>query len=50
MLAGYIDAKSGRKLAFALFVNNAGPIKQLEDVAQVFADEAAITNAIYGSN
>jgi D-alanyl-D-alanine carboxypeptidase/D-alanyl-D-alanine-endopeptidase (penicillin-binding protein 4) len=49
-LAGYIDAKSGRKLAFALFVNNAGPVKQLEDVAQVFADEATITNVIYGSN
>jgi D-alanyl-D-alanine carboxypeptidase/D-alanyl-D-alanine-endopeptidase (penicillin-binding protein 4) len=49
-LAGYIDAKSGRKLAFALFVNNAGPVKQLEDVAEVFADEATITNVIYGSN
>jgi len=49
-LAGYIDAKSGRKLAFALFVNNAGPVKQLDDVAEVFADEASITNVIYGSN
>ncbi len=50
VLAGYIDAKSGRKLAFALFVNDAGPIKQIADVAEVFDDEAAITNAIYGAN
>lgn len=24
-MAGYIDAKSGRRLAYALFVNSAGP-------------------------
>jgi D-alanyl-D-alanine carboxypeptidase/D-alanyl-D-alanine-endopeptidase (penicillin-binding protein 4) len=46
-LAGYIDSKSGRQLAFALFVNDAGPISRLEDVSDVFEDEAAIVNAIY---
>jgi PBP4 family serine-type D-alanyl-D-alanine carboxypeptidase len=50
VLAGYIDAKSGRKLAFALYVNNAGPIKSLDDVGAVFTDEARITNAIYLNN
>ena len=50
VLAGYIDAKSGRKLAFALFVNDAGPIKQISDVGDVFTDEGAITNAIYMNN
>ena len=37
-------------LAFALFVNDAGPLKELADVANVFTDEAAITNVIYESN
>jgi D-alanyl-D-alanine carboxypeptidase/D-alanyl-D-alanine-endopeptidase (penicillin-binding protein 4) len=46
-LAGYIDAKSGRRLAFALFLNDAGPIRQISDVSAVFEDEARITNAIY---
>lgn len=46
-LAGYIDAKSGRRLAFALFVNDAGPITAISDVTEVFDDQAAITNAIY---
>jgi PBP4 family serine-type D-alanyl-D-alanine carboxypeptidase len=47
VLAGYIDARSGRRLAFALYVNNAGPIKSIADVAGVFDDEAQIVNAIY---
>ena len=46
-LAGYIDAKSGRRLAFALFLNDAGPIQQISDVSDVFEDEARITSAIY---
>lgn len=48
-LAGYIDAKSGRHFAFALFVNDVGPIKGIADVARVIEDEAKITNAIYES-
>jgi D-alanyl-D-alanine carboxypeptidase len=50
VLAGYIDARSGRRLAFALYVNDAGPVKQIEDVAKVLEDEARIVNAIYVSN
>jgi D-alanyl-D-alanine carboxypeptidase len=50
VLAGYIDAKSGKRLAFALFVNNAGPLKDLADVSTVFEDEAEITNASYELN
>ena len=46
-LAGYIDAKSGRQLAFALLLNDAGPIEGIEDVLAVIEDEAAITSAIY---
>jgi D-alanyl-D-alanine carboxypeptidase/D-alanyl-D-alanine-endopeptidase (penicillin-binding protein 4) len=48
-LAGYVDARSGRQLAFALFLNDAGPIQSISDVTEVFDDEAAITNAIYES-
>jgi D-alanyl-D-alanine carboxypeptidase/D-alanyl-D-alanine-endopeptidase (penicillin-binding protein 4) len=48
-LAGYIEARSGRQLAFAVFLNDAGPIQSIADVAEVFEDEAAITNAIYES-
>jgi len=48
-LAGYIDARSGRQLAFAVFLNDAGPIQSIGDVTDVFEDEAAIANAIYES-
>lgn len=46
-LSGYVDTKSGRKLAFALFENDYGPIKSIQDVAKVFADQGAITNVLY---
>ncbi|HEU5432014.1 MAG TPA: D-alanyl-D-alanine carboxypeptidase/D-alanyl-D-alanine-endopeptidase [Thermomicrobiales bacterium] len=46
-LAGYIEAKSGRRLAFALFLNDAGPLQSIADVSAVFEDEAEIANAIY---
>ncbi|MBV9326246.1 MAG: D-alanyl-D-alanine carboxypeptidase [Chloroflexi bacterium] len=35
VLAGYIDAHTRRQLAFALFVNNYGPITSIDDVATV---------------
>lgn len=50
VLAGYIDAKSGRHLAFALYVNNVGPLESIADVGKVFEDQAQIVNAIYESN
>ncbi len=46
-LAGYIEARSGRQLAFALFLNDAGPLERVSDVSDVFEDQAVITNAIY---
>lgn len=48
-LAGYIDARDGRRLAFALFVNDAGPIENIADITAVFDDQAAIVNVIYES-
>lgn len=50
VLAGYIDTKAGKHFAFALYVNDAGPLKSIEDVGGVFDDEATITNAIYENN
>ena len=46
-MAGYIDAKSGRRLAYALFVNNAGPVAALADTLEVFDDEARILGIVY---
>lgn len=47
-LAGYIDARDGRRLAFALMVNDVGAIRDIEhDVTGVFGDEAVIVDAIY---
>ena len=47
-LAGYIHAANGHHLAFALMVNDAGEIDDIEgDVAGVFEDQARITNVIY---
>ncbi|MFM0171727.1 D-alanyl-D-alanine carboxypeptidase/D-alanyl-D-alanine-endopeptidase [Paraburkholderia sediminicola] len=46
-MAGYIDARSGRRLAYALFVNNAGPVAALTDTLDVFDDEAAILGIVY---
>jgi len=46
-LAGYIDAKSWRRLAYALFVNNVSPVKGLGDVVSVFQDEGRISAIIW---
>jgi D-alanyl-D-alanine carboxypeptidase/D-alanyl-D-alanine-endopeptidase (penicillin-binding protein 4) len=46
-LAGYIETQAGRRVAYALMVNNAGPLKQLIDVTEVFEDQAVISNAIF---
>jgi len=46
-MAGYIEAKSGRILAYALFVNNAGPVTELTDTLEVFDDEAMILGIVY---
>lgn len=49
-LAGYIETKSGRKVAYALMVNDAGPVVDLAtDVGGVFQDEGEISSIIYES-
>jgi PBP4 family serine-type D-alanyl-D-alanine carboxypeptidase len=46
-MAGYLTTKSGRRVAFALMVNDVGAITDIEsDVAAVFQDEARILDAI----
>jgi D-alanyl-D-alanine carboxypeptidase len=45
-LAGYIDAQSGRRLAFALTVNNVA-INGLDDVLAVFQDEGTISAMLW---
>lgn len=49
-IAGYLDTRHGHRLAFAICLNHYGPIAGLDDVAQVFTDEAAIANALYESD
>ena len=46
-LAGYIDAKSGRRLAFVLTVNDAGVISSIDDVLPVFQDEGTISAMLW---
>lgn len=50
VFAGYIDAQSGKRLAFALFVNDAGAITDLSDVLAVITDEADISTIIQQMN
>ena len=50
VLAGYIHARSGRHLAYALFVNDAGAITDIADVINVIEDEGAISTIIQQSN
>lgn len=46
-LAGYITAKSGRRLAFALIANDIGPIQAVEEVLPVFQDEGKVAAMIW---
>jgi PBP4 family serine-type D-alanyl-D-alanine carboxypeptidase len=54
VLAGYIEARSGRKLAYALYVNDAGealdPAGDLTPVLHVIEDEAEISTIVQQSN
>lgn len=50
VLAGYIDAHSGRRLAYALYVNNAGEFTSISDVIGVIQDEEQISTIIYQRN
>jgi D-alanyl-D-alanine carboxypeptidase/D-alanyl-D-alanine-endopeptidase (penicillin-binding protein 4) len=47
-LAGYIETRSGRLVAYALMVNDAGALEDFEaDISGVIADEARISSVIY---
>ncbi|MEZ2311878.1 hypothetical protein AB6809_35310 [Paraburkholderia sp. RCC_158] len=46
-MAGYINAKSGRQLAYALFVNHDGPASSAAAALDVFNDEADILGIVY---
>ncbi|RAR57181.1 D-alanyl-D-alanine carboxypeptidase/D-alanyl-D-alanine-endopeptidase (penicillin-binding protein 4) [Paraburkholderia unamae] len=45
-LAGYIDTKSGHRLAFVVTVNNV-PMSSLDDVISVFQDEGTISAQLW---
>ena len=48
VFAGYMDAKSGERLAYVVYVNNVTPIESIGDVITVFADEGVISALLYG--
>lgn len=48
-LGGYIDAKSGKRLIFAVFVNNA-KLEGVEDILEINNDLGEIATAIYELN
>ena len=50
VLAGYLHARSGRDLAFAVYVNDAGEIADIADVIGVIQDEGAISTVIQQLN
>jgi PBP4 family serine-type D-alanyl-D-alanine carboxypeptidase len=50
VLAGYINARSGRHLAYALYVNDAGEISGISDVIDVIQDEGEISTLIQQLN
>ena len=43
-----IDAVSGRRLAYVVYVNNVKPIESIADVIGVFADEGVISALLFG--
>lgn len=46
-LAGYIQAKSGRRLAFALIVNEIGAVTSLDEVFQTSQDQGTIAAILW---
>ena len=48
--AGYIDAKNGRRLMYALFVNNVKATNPINDVVRIFQDEWVISAIIWKEN
>lgn len=50
VFAGYIHARSGKRLAYALYLNDGGEVSGIADVLGVIEDEAAISAIIQQSN
>jgi D-alanyl-D-alanine carboxypeptidase len=48
--AGYIDAKSGKRLMYALYVNNVQATNPIDDVVRIFQDEGTISAIIWKEN
>jgi D-alanyl-D-alanine carboxypeptidase len=45
-LAGYVNTKGGKRLAFSLVVNNV-PISNIDGVVQAFQDQASIAAMLW---
>jgi len=48
--AGYIDSKSGRRLAYVVMVNNVGAINDVSEILRVFNDQGEISALIFKEN
>jgi D-alanyl-D-alanine carboxypeptidase/D-alanyl-D-alanine-endopeptidase (penicillin-binding protein 4) len=48
-LAGYIDAASGRRLAYVLYANDISPIRSIQDIVRVIADQGEISALVQQS-
>jgi D-alanyl-D-alanine carboxypeptidase len=48
--AGYIDSKSGRRLAYVVMVNNVGIITDINDILRVFNDQGEVSALIFKEN
>lgn len=48
VFAGYLDARSGDRLAYVVYVNNVAPIESIADVIGVFSDEGVISALLQG--
>ena len=43
-----MDAVSGKRLAYVVYVNNVKPIESIGDVIDVFGDEGVISALLFG--
>jgi len=50
VFGGYIDAKSGRRLVYAVYVNDIGTLTDITEALEVFNDEGEISAIIYDLN
>ena len=48
VFAGYLDARSGRRFAYVVYVNNVKPIESIGDMIGVFSDKGVISALLFG--